>query len=101
MGIGASSARHRGGGSASGCAWSTAAAAGGSFLLVADVGWVSRIRHPQIEVDNAPQDAAAKHDRQLERALATALQLAKKSRVLKPKVGPRPNLARKSLPARS
>ena len=69
----------------------------------ADVGWgvENYGTDPQIEVDNAPQDAVAKHDRQLEKALATALQLAKKSRVLKPKVGPRPNLARKSLPARS
>ena len=55
---------------------------------------------PEIEVDNAPQDAVAKHDRQLEQALATALQLAKGARPLKPKFGPRPNLARKPLPPR-
>jgi tricorn protease len=67
-----------------------------------DVGWgvENYGTDPEIEVDNAPQDAVAKHDRQLERALATALQLARKSRVLKPKVGPRPNLARKALPPR-
>jgi len=68
-----------------------------------DVGWgvENYGTDPEIEVDNAPQDAVAKHDRQLEQALATALQLARKSRVLKPKVGPRPNLARKPLPLRS
>jgi tricorn protease len=67
-----------------------------------DVGWgvENYGTDPEIEVDNAPQDAVAKHDRQLEQALATALQLARKSRVLKPNVGPRPNLARKALPPR-
>jgi tricorn protease len=67
-----------------------------------DVGWgvENYGTDPEIEVDNAPQDAVAKHDRQLEQALATALQLASKSRVLKPKVGPRPNLTRKPLPPR-
>jgi tricorn protease len=68
----------------------------------ADVGWgvENYGTDPDIEVDNAPQDAAANRDRQLEKALATALQLAKKSKVLKPTVGPRPNLARKALPPR-
>ncbi len=69
----------------------------------ADVGWgvENYGTDPEIEIDNAPQDATAKHDRQLEKALATALRLAGKSRVLKPRVGPRPNLARKTLPPRS
>ena len=68
----------------------------------ADVGWgvENYGTDPEIEVDNAPQDAGARRDRQLERALATALQLAKKSRVLKPTFGPQPNLARKPLPPR-
>ena len=68
-----------------------------------DVGWgvENYGTDPEIEVDNAPQDAIAKHDRQLETALATALQLAKSARSLKPKFGPRPNLARKPLPPRS
>ena len=68
----------------------------------ADVGWgvENYGTDPEVEVDNAPQDALTRNDRQLERALAIALQSAKKSKVLKPKVGPRPNLARKPLPAR-
>jgi len=68
----------------------------------ADVGWSVENygTDPEIEVDNAPQDAVAGHDRQLERALATALAVARKSGVLKPNVGPRPNLARKPLPPR-
>jgi tricorn protease len=68
----------------------------------ADVGWgvENYGTDPEIEIDNAPQDALSGNDRQLERALATALQLAKKSKVLKPKVGPRPNLAHKALPPR-
>ena len=43
-----------------------------------DVGWgvENHGTDPNIEVDNAPQDAAAGRDRQLETALATALQLA-------------------------
>jgi tricorn protease len=68
----------------------------------ADVGWgvENYGTDPEIEVDNAPQDAVAKRDRQLEKALATALQLARKSRVLKPTFGPRPDLAHKPLPPR-
>ena len=68
----------------------------------ADVGWgvENYGTDPEIEIDNAPQDAVAGHDRQLERALATAVAVAKKSGVLKPNVGPRPNLARKALPPR-
>jgi tricorn protease len=48
---------------------------------------------PQIEVDNAPQDAAAHQDRQLATALATALELVEKNGTSKPEFGPRPNLA--------
>jgi len=68
-----------------------------------DVGWgvENYGTDPEFEVDNAPQDAVAKHDRQLEQALATAVQLAKKARSLKPNFGARPILARKPLPPRS
>jgi tricorn protease len=68
----------------------------------ADVGWgvENYGTDPEIRVDNAPQDATAGRDRQLEQALATALQQARKSKVLKPKFGPRPNLARGALPRR-
>jgi tricorn protease len=55
---------------------------------------------PGIEVDNAPQDAAAQRDRQLETALATALQLIAGARPSVPAFGPRPNLARTPLPPR-
>ena len=56
---------------------------------------------PQIEVDNAPQDGASGHDRQLERALAVALDLVEKARPGLPDFGPRPTLARGPLPART
>jgi tricorn protease len=55
---------------------------------------------PEIEVDNAPQDAAAGRDRQLETALATALELLGKKPPATPTFEPRPNLARKALPPR-
>jgi tricorn protease len=55
---------------------------------------------PQIEVDNAPQDAAAGHDRQLETALATVLDLIAKDPPRIPEFGPRPKLARVPLPSR-
>ena len=55
---------------------------------------------PQIEVDNAPQDAATGHDRQLETALATAQDLVEKTRPGLPEFGPRPSLARAPLPPR-
>ena len=60
-----------------------------------DVGWgvENHGTDPQIEVDNAPQDSAAKRDHQLETALATALELVEKSGPSKPEFGPRPNLA--------
>ena len=55
---------------------------------------------PQIEVDNAPQDAAGGHDRQLEVALRTALDLVEKQRPGLPDFGPRPSRARGPLPPR-
>ena len=53
---------------------------------------------PQVEVDNAPQDGAAGRDRQLETALATALQAIEREGVDRPVFGPRPNLAAPPLP---
>ncbi|MGE5737592.1 MAG: S41 family peptidase [Betaproteobacteria bacterium] len=53
---------------------------------------------PEIEVDNAPQDARASRDRQLETALATALELA--NGASKPDFGERPVLRREALPPR-
>jgi tricorn protease len=55
---------------------------------------------PQIEIDNAPQDAATGHDRQLEVALATALDLAEKHGTGLPEFGSKPVLTRGPLPAR-
>jgi tricorn protease len=55
---------------------------------------------PQIEVDNAPQDAVQGRDRQLETALATAQELIAKSPPRTPDFGPRPRLARGALPPR-
>ncbi len=65
-----------------------------------DVGWgvENYGTDPQIEVDNAPQDAAEGKDRQLETALATALGLIESAGTSKPEFGPRPNLARPPLP---
>jgi len=55
---------------------------------------------PDVEVDNAPQDAAAGHDRQLETALQVALDaVARTAPVRAPEVK-RPMLARKPLPPR-
>ncbi len=67
-----------------------------------DVGWgvENYGTDPQIEVDNAPQDAAAGRDRQLETALATALQLIERGDDRKPQFGERPNLRRSALPPR-
>jgi tricorn protease len=53
---------------------------------------------PEIEVDNAPHDATAQRDRQLETALETALKLAETA--LKPEFGARPTLRRGALPPR-
>ncbi len=55
---------------------------------------------PTIEVDNSPQDARAGRDRQLETALATALDLVGKAKPGVPEFGARPVLTPKALPAR-
>ena len=67
-----------------------------------DVGWgvENYGTDPQIEVDNAPQDGAAGRDRQLEVALATALEAIARDGVSRPAFGPRPNLAAPPLPPR-
>ena len=54
---------------------------------------------PQIEVDNAPQDAASGNDRQLEKALSVATEEIAKNPPKGPAIGPRPLLARRPLPA--
>jgi tricorn protease len=67
-----------------------------------DVGWgvENHGTDPDIDVDNAPQDAAAARDRQLETALDTALRLAERSSPELPRMHARPNLAPPSLPPR-
>ncbi len=67
-----------------------------------DVGWgvENHGSDPNVEVDNAPQDAAAGRDRQLETALATALQLAQGRQPELPQMQQRPNLAAPPLPPR-
>lgn len=67
-----------------------------------DVGWgvENYGTDPQIEVDNAPQDAMARRDRQLETALATALDLIERGGSAMPKLDNLPHLARSKLPAR-
>ena len=55
---------------------------------------------PQIEIDNAPQDAATGRDRQLEVALATARAEIARVGVKAPDFGARPELAAPLLPAR-
>jgi tricorn protease len=59
-----------------------------------DVGWAVENygTDPQIEIDNAPQDAAAGRDRQLEVALQTALDQVAQVRRTAPDFEPRPNL---------
>ena len=71
-----------------------------------DVGWgvENHGTDPNVEVDNAPQDAAAGRDRQLETALATALQRVQErggrpSEL--PQMQQRPNLAPPPWPPRS
>jgi tricorn protease len=56
---------------------------------------------PDIEIDNAPQDAAAGRDRQLEVALQTALELADKTTPNRAPVAAKPVLAKRELPPRS
>ena len=67
-----------------------------------DVGWgvENHGTDPNVEVDNAPQDAAAGRDRQLETALSTALQLAAGRKPALPQMQLRPNLAPPPLPPR-
>jgi len=57
--------------------------------------------NPDIEIDNAPQDAAAGRDRQLEVALQTALESADKTTPNRAPVATRPVLAKGKLPPRS
>ena len=66
-----------------------------------DVGWQVENygTDPDIDVDNAPQDALAGRDRQLERALEVALERVAQHDGA-PRFGPRPNLARPPLPPR-
>jgi tricorn protease len=67
-----------------------------------DVGWgvENHGTDPNIEVDNAPQDAAAGRDRQLQTAVDTALQLAARPSAELPHMDQRPNLAPRALPPR-
>ncbi|HEX7328896.1 MAG TPA: hypothetical protein VF428_10190, partial [Casimicrobiaceae bacterium] len=55
---------------------------------------------PEIEIDNAPQDARAGRDRQLEVALETALARAGAPGSSRPTFGSRPNLRSGALPPR-
>jgi tricorn protease len=68
-----------------------------------DVGWgvENHGTDPQVEVDNAPQDAAAGRDRQLATALATVLDAIKREGVSRPAFTERPRLAPPPLPPRS
>jgi tricorn protease len=67
-----------------------------------DVGWAVENygTDPEIDVDNAPQDAAAGRDRQLATALEVALQRVAAGGAPKPQFGERPKLARPPLPTR-
>ena len=67
-----------------------------------DVGWgvENYGTDPDIEVDNAPQDAGAQRDRQLETAVATALDLIARNGASKPLFGTRPVLGRPTFPPR-
>ena len=67
----------------------------------ADVGWQVENygTDPDIDIDNAPQDAAAGRDRQLEKALEVALERVGQHAGA-PQFGVRPNLARTPLPPR-
>ncbi len=55
---------------------------------------------PHIEIDNAPQDGASGHDRQLERALAVVLEQMARHPPAIPDFGPRPSCAHAPLPPR-
>lgn len=67
-----------------------------------DVGWgvENHGTDPQVEVDNAPQDAAAGRDRQLETALATVEAAIEREGVSRPAFTERPQLGWKPLPPR-
>jgi tricorn protease len=67
-----------------------------------DVGWAVENygTDPDIEVDNAPHDAVAGRDRQLEVAVDTALKLVEERGVSRPQFGPRPVLCRPAFPKR-
>jgi tricorn protease len=67
-----------------------------------DVGWgvENHGTDPQVEVDNAPHDALAGRDRQLETALEVALQQIERAGDTPPVFGPRPHLAAPPLPPR-
>ena len=67
-----------------------------------DVGWAVENygTDPDVEVDNAPQDAAAGRDRQLEVAVKTALDRCGEAAATERDYGPRPVLARKTIPPR-
>ena len=66
-----------------------------------DVGWgvENYGTEPQVEVDNAPQDAAAGIDRQLEVALATVREAIERDGVSRPAFTERPVLARQAVAA--
>jgi tricorn protease len=68
-----------------------------------DVGWgvENHGTDPQVEVDNAPQDAAAGRDRQLEVALATVQAAIAREGVSRPAFTERPRLAPPPLPPRT
>ncbi len=67
-----------------------------------DVGWgvENYGTDPDIEVDNTPQDHVAGRDRQLETAVATALEKIGPTPATVQRDGPRPRLARPALPPR-
>ena len=67
-----------------------------------DVGWAVENygTDPDVDVDNAPQDAAAGRDRQLDKALELALARAAAPGSVVPNFGPRPQLACPPLPPR-
>jgi tricorn protease len=67
-----------------------------------DVGWgvENYGTDPDVEVENAPQDAAAGRDRQLEVAVQVALERAGEAAQSERDYGPRPVLARKTFPPR-
>ena len=69
-------------------------------LWFKDVGWgvENYGTDPDIKVDNAPQDAVAQRDRQLETAIETALDLIARNGTSKPEFGTRPVLRRPRFP---